>query len=106
MIAFLTLTGGRKMMNMAKLGTVIQSKTGQAKSGNPLKQRAGDLMRYTLCVFQDKARRNGSRNSFARKGGFDLSPISGRPLGRPLSAGQPPRSGYGPSNTMIPRSRL
>lgn len=64
------------MMNMAKLGTVIQSKTRLAKNGNPRKQRAGGLMRYTLCVFQGWANRNGSRHGFA----FDIPAISGRAL--------------------------
>lgn len=51
MISKITLTGGRKMMNMAKLGIVSAAGNYFHSLGNPRKQRAGDLMRYTLCVF-------------------------------------------------------
>jgi hypothetical protein len=79
MITKNTLTGARKMMNMQKLGIVVQSKFGQAKGANPRKQRAGGLMRYTLCEYQGKAKRNSSRHSFA----FDIPLIRGRTLGLP-----------------------
>ena len=45
-------TGDRKIMNMQKLGTVVQSNSGQAKSANPRKQRAVGMTRYTLCEYQ------------------------------------------------------
>lgn len=51
-------------MNMAKLGIVAQSKFGQAKGANPRKHKAGDVMRYTLCVYQGQAKRNSFRSSF------------------------------------------
>jgi hypothetical protein len=51
-------------MNMRKLGTVAQSNSGQAKSANPRKYKAGGLMRYTLCVIKEVQRRNSYRNSF------------------------------------------
>lgn len=43
------------MMNMAKLGTVSRSLKTGASVANPLESRAGGLMRYTLCVFQEWA---------------------------------------------------
>lgn len=50
MIHLNTLTGEQKIMNMAKLGTVAQSKFGQVKIANPRKYKAGGITRYTLCV--------------------------------------------------------
>ena len=61
------------MMNMAKLGIVSAAGNYFHSLGNPRKQRAGGLMRYTLCVFQGKARQNGSRN------GFTVSPMKFSP---------------------------
>ncbi len=43
-------------MNMRKPGTVAQSKFGQQKFLNPRKQRAFDLMRYTLCEYRGRQR--------------------------------------------------
>ncbi|MBI5626227.1 MAG: hypothetical protein HY935_03355 [Nitrosomonadales bacterium] len=48
----ITLTGDRKMMNMAKLGTVSRAGNSFHSLGNPHKQRAGGMTRYTLCAFQ------------------------------------------------------
>lgn len=50
----ITLTGARKIMNMRKVGTVVQSKSGPVKGANPRKQRAGGMTSYTLCVIQSK----------------------------------------------------
>jgi hypothetical protein len=58
MISENTLTGDRKMMNMAKVGTVVQSNFGQVKGANPRKQRAGGMTRYTLCVIDGAEKRN------------------------------------------------
>lgn len=67
-----TLTGERKIMNMAKLGTVAQSKSRPAEGANPRKQRADGMTSYTLCVFQGVAKRNSFRNSYPRFGAFRL----------------------------------
>lgn len=47
-----SLTGGRQFMNMAKVGMVPCPFKISALFGNPHKQRACELMRYTLCVFK------------------------------------------------------
>ena len=49
-------------MNMPKLGTVIQSKLALENLQNLLKQRASGLMRYTLCEYRSKAKRNSLLN--------------------------------------------
>ena len=59
-----TLTGDRKIMNMPKLGTVIQSNLALENLQNLLKQRASGLMRYTLCEYRSKAKRNSLLNGF------------------------------------------
>jgi hypothetical protein len=58
-----SLTLQKKIMNMAKLGTVSRSLKIYSLLGNPLESRAGGLMRYTLCVFQGAERRNSFRNN-------------------------------------------
>lgn len=55
-----TLTRREKSMNMAKLGTVSALGNYFHSTGNPRKQRAGGMMRYTLCEYLGKAR-NSSR---------------------------------------------
>lgn len=40
-------------MNMAKLGTVSRAGNYFSTPGNPRKQRAGGMTRYTLCVFKN-----------------------------------------------------
>jgi hypothetical protein len=52
----ISLTGERKIMNMQKLGIFVQSKSGQAKSANPRKQRAGGMTFYTLCEYQGRGK--------------------------------------------------
>lgn len=52
------------MMNMAKLGIVSRVGNYFHSLGKRHKQRVGSLMAYTLCVFKDRAKRNGSRNGF------------------------------------------
>lgn len=46
-----SLTTQEKIMTMAKLGIVSTAGNYFSTLGNPHKQRAGGLMRYTLCVF-------------------------------------------------------
>ena len=87
------------MMNMAKLGIVSRAGNYFHSLGNPRKQRAGGLMRYTLCVFQGWARRNGSRNGFA----FDIPAISGRAL---FSVGELVRKQISPGTYVIPGQTL
>lgn len=72
----ITLTGEQKIMNMQKLGTVVQSKSGQAKSANPRKQRAGGMTCYTLCEYQGQAKRNSSPHSFS----FDIATLFVKPF--------------------------
>jgi hypothetical protein len=67
MITKNTLTGDRKIMNMQKVGIVVQSKSGHENGANPRKHRAGDSMRYTLCVIKGEQRRNSLRYGFATK---------------------------------------
>ena len=54
MISISTLTGGKKTMNMAKLGTVSAAGNYFHSFGNPRKQRAGGVTRYTLCEIRQK----------------------------------------------------
>jgi hypothetical protein len=61
------------MMKMRKVGTVVQSNSGQAKGANPRKQRAGGMTCYTLCVIYGAAKRNSSQYGC----GFDILGISG-----------------------------
>ena len=49
MISISTLTGGRKTMNIAKLGTVSAAGNYFLSLGEWVKQRAGGVMCYTLC---------------------------------------------------------
>lgn len=77
----ITLTTQEKIVNMVKLGIVSAAGNYFHSFGKRHKQRAGGLMRYTLCVFQDKARRHSSRYGFA----FDIPRITGR---APYSAGK------------------
>jgi len=51
-------------MNMAKLGIVSAAGNYFHSLGKRHKQRAGGLMRYTLCVFKGWAKRNSSRSCF------------------------------------------
>jgi hypothetical protein len=67
------LTTQEKIMNMQKVGTFVQSNSGQQKRSNPRQYRASNVTRYTLCVFQGWQRRNGLRHGFA----FDIPPIIG-----------------------------
>ena len=93
------------MMNMAKLGIVSRAGNYFHSLGNPRKQRAGGLMRYTLCVFQGWARRNGSRNGFA----FDIPDIPDIPAisGRALfSVGELVRKQISPGTYVIPGQSL
>ena len=68
------------MTNMAKPGTDSAAGNYFYSLGNPRKQRAGGVTRYTLCEYQGKARRNGSRYGFA----FDIPAISGCSPAAPL----------------------
>jgi hypothetical protein len=65
------LTGERKIMNMQKVGIVVQSISLQEKVLTPRQYRAFNMTRYTLCEYQGQARRNNNRNGFA----FDIPPI-------------------------------
>jgi len=49
MITLKTLTGGRKIMNMAKLGTVLRSLKIWVLLEMPRKYNGLQLMSYTLC---------------------------------------------------------
>lgn len=51
MIQQITLTGVRKIMNMAKLGIVSRSLKIQESPATARKHRGFGLMRYTLCEF-------------------------------------------------------
>jgi hypothetical protein len=59
------LTGERKIMNMRKVGIVVQSISLQEKVLTPRQYRAFNMTRYTLCEYQRQAKRNSSRHSFA-----------------------------------------
>lgn len=86
MITKNTLTGDRKIMNMQKVGTVVQSKSGHENGENPRKHRAGELMRYTLCVIQERQRRNSFRYGFALnplKAFWVCEPAGGRRAAKP-----------------------
>jgi hypothetical protein len=96
MIHLNILTGARKIMNMAKLGTVAQSKSGPAKGANPRKQRAFGMTWYTLCEYQGKAKRNSSRHGFA----FDILRISRLASGSGNSGSGNSGQRYGLSNTV------
>lgn len=48
-------------MNMAKLGTVSAAGNSFHSTGNPRQQRDCGMTRYTLCVFKEVAKRNGSQ---------------------------------------------
>lgn len=61
-----TLTTKEKNMNMAKLGTVSAAGNYFYSLGKWLKQRAGGLMAYTLCVFQGWVKRNGSLHALSQ----------------------------------------
>jgi hypothetical protein len=53
------------MMNMRKVGIVVQSISLQEKVLTPRQYRAFNMTRYTLCEYQRQAKRNSSRHSFA-----------------------------------------
>lgn len=83
----ITLTGARKIMNMAKLGTVAQSKLGHQKSANPRKYKAGGMTCYTLCVIKGAARWNSFRNnscSFPDVAGFVAGALAPSERSSPL----------------------
>jgi hypothetical protein len=52
MIRQVNLTTQEKIMNMRKVGTFVQSNSGQQKRANPRQYRASNVTRYTLCVLQ------------------------------------------------------
>jgi hypothetical protein len=51
------LTGERKIMNMQKLGIVVQSISLQEKVLTPRQYRAFNMTRYTLCEYQGRPSR-------------------------------------------------
>lgn len=64
------------MMNMAKLGTVSRAGNSFQPGGKRHKQRAGGLMRYTLCVIGEAGTWYGFRNGFGILAGFQPRPLS------------------------------
>ena len=64
MIHLDSLTVDRQFVNMGETGMISCAKKVADSLANPHEQRVGGLMRYTLCVFQGRQRRNSFRNDF------------------------------------------
>ena len=72
-----TLTGDRKIMNMAKHGIVSRSLKTWASFCKPVSMRLCGLMRYTLCEYQEKEIKNkwnSLRKDFGNSKGFAILP--------------------------------
>lgn len=69
MIQLDSLTRGRQFVNRVKLGITSCAFNSLSSLCNQYKQRACELMRYTLCVIEGAARWNSFRNSLPVSGG-------------------------------------